>query len=209
MYERIFRRLRSFLLVGAAMVVVTLVLAGAIYGFIQYGGNLHAVEVGTFYRSAQLSGEDLRQVIKAKQIRTVLNLRGKNSGKDWYDEEIHATDAEGVLHLDYSLSARREVTLTQMQDIMRLIKASPKPILVHCNAGADRTGLVSALFELSKGKDPLIAGEQLSLRYGHFPYLGSKTIAMDRSFASFAQAGLASASGNIEADVGFPAAVGH
>ncbi|MFM2060112.1 MAG: hypothetical protein RLY71_4497, partial [Pseudomonadota bacterium] len=28
------------------MVVVTLVLAGAIYGFIQYGGNLHAVEVG-------------------------------------------------------------------------------------------------------------------------------------------------------------------
>jgi hypothetical protein len=60
----------------------------------------------------------------------------------------------------------------------------PKPMLIHCWGGADRTGLASALYLYGvkhQGSDQ--AAEQLSWRYGHLPYLWwSKTRAMDNTF---------------------------
>ena len=47
-----------------------------------------------------------------------------------------------------SLSAYRDVSVEQMDEIIKLIEQAPKPILIHCESGADRTGLVSALYRL-------------------------------------------------------------
>ena len=59
-------------------------------------------------------------------------------------------------------------------------------MLVHCKSGADRSGLVSALFRLVEERaPPAEADQELSLVYGHFPYLTSKTVAMDESFWAF------------------------
>ena len=166
---------------SAAVVLV----AGGIYGAVQYDGNFHAVEPGVVYRSAQLSGRKLDEVVRGYQIRTVLNLRGDNTGKPWYDEELRTARADGIVHLDYALSAQRELTQAQMQAVLKLIADAPKPVLIHCNAGSDRTGLASALYELSRGVPPAEAGAQLSLRYGHFPWFGSRSVAMDRSLAAW------------------------
>lgn len=159
---------------------------GAYWGAIQYQGNFHAVEEGAFYRSAQLGKNELRQVVHDHQIRAILNLRGAHPGQRWYDDELAVSKALGVAHYDYGLSAHRLVTDGQIGDLLGIIRNAPKPLLVHCKSGADRAGLVSALYSFAierKSKDE--ADAQLSLIYGHFPYLTSGTKAMDDSFWAF------------------------
>ncbi len=171
-----------------------LMLVGAVYGTVQYDGNVHVVDPGQVVRSAQLGPQRLDEVVRTYGIHSVLNLRGDNAGTPWYDEELRAAKADGLAHVDYALSAESDVTPAQMADLMRIVASLPKPVLIHCNAGADRTGLVSALYEVSRGRPVAEAQRQLSLRYGHVPYLWSKTGAMDRSFAAFVAARAASAS---------------
>lgn len=170
---------------SAATVLGCAAAIGGAYLFIESHGNLHAVEPHVLYRSAQLDKQQLTDAIQSLGIKTVLNLRGPNQGKDWYDDEVVAVQSAQVKHIDFALSAQHDLSLAQMNELMRIIDKSPKPVLVHCNGGSDRTGLVSALYELSHGRNVEIASQQLALRYGHFPYLGSATIAMDRSLALY------------------------
>lgn len=164
---------------------------GSYYGLIQYGGNFHAVEQGQFYRSAQLDKTEFARVIKEHGIKSILNLRGANPNQTWYDDEVILSNALGVIHYDYGISARRIVTPRQIAAILEILQTAPKPILVHCSAGADRAGLVAALYEAEiQGKSVDEADEQLSLAYGHFPYLTSKTRAMDDSFWAYEKGSL-------------------
>jgi protein tyrosine/serine phosphatase len=71
-----------------------------------------------------------------------------------------------------------------MNKIVQIMKDAPKPLLIHCKAGADRTSLASALY-LHAVQNDRDAEKQISIIYGHFPWLGSKTGAMDRSFEKY------------------------
>ena len=52
---------------------------------------------------------------------------------------------------------------------MRILRDAPKPLLIHCRSGADRTGLASVIYQaVIKGMDEDRAESQLSLRFGHF-----------------------------------------
>ena len=180
-------------LAAAGLLAGGVLAAGAVYVGIQYDGNVHVVQPGLVLRSAQPSGARLDALVHQYALRSVLNLRGDNAGKPWYDEEMRTSRADGLVHVDYALSAEHDVTAAQMDELLRIVAAAPKPLLIHCNAGADRTGLVSALYEVSRGVPAAQAATQLSLRDGHFPYLWSKTGAMDRSFAAFVARRAASA----------------
>src|SRR5207237_10080268 len=118
------------------------------------------------------------------QIKSVLNLRGAHAGQPWYDEEIAAAGELGLAHFDYPLSAKRFVTSQQIDDILDIMRQAPKPLLIHCKSGADRTGLVAALYRFAETGAAAADGE-LSLLYGHFPYLTSRTRAMDDSFWAY------------------------
>ena len=150
-------------------------------------GNIHEIEPGAFYRSAQLSGPATDEVIKQYGIRTIINLRGSYPGTDWYDAETAVAARDGVQHIDVAMSANKEPTVETVGRLLEAFRDAPKPILVHCQAGADRSGFASALFELEVAKRPLHdAKEQLSFYYGHFPWLTSKTGAMDIAFSQVA-----------------------
>jgi protein tyrosine/serine phosphatase len=172
----------------ASLAVATVALAGGVYLAIWHDDNFHAVEPGVVYRSAQMSGARLREAIAAQHIRAVLNLRGPNPGKDWYDAEVAAARADGVPHIDIALSAQHELTPRQLSAVRQALADAPKPLLIHCNGGSDRTGLVSAMYLLSRGAAPAVADEQLAPRYGHFPWLGAKSVAMDRTLAAIVAA---------------------
>ncbi len=159
---------------------------GAYWGAIQYQGNFHTVEEGALYRSAQLSKDELQSAIRDHKIRSVLNLRGAHPGQSWYDQELALSQALGVAHYDYALSSHRFVTRQQIGEVLNIVRDAPKPLLVHCKAGADRTGLVSALYRFAaEGVSADQADRELSLVYGHFPYLASRSKAMDDSFWAF------------------------
>ncbi len=181
------------LLRSLKIAAVALGLAGASIGgyggVLIYEGNFHAVGDGSLYRSAQLSGSELTSAIQEYGIKSVLNLRGAHRGERWYDDEVAASTANGAAHYDYPLSAKRVVTTRQIGEILDLIRQAPKPLLIHCKSGADRSGLVAALYRYAvEGAGAADADRELSLIYGHFPYLTSRSGAMDDSFWAYVAA---------------------
>jgi protein tyrosine/serine phosphatase len=179
-------KLRRTLQALAVAVAVPTASFAAYSGALIYGGNFHAVSDGVLYRSAQLSKEQFAASIRQYHIKSVLNLRGAHPHEAWWDDEIAAARENGAVHYDIALSSKRFVGEEQAEQILALLRDAPKPLLIHCRSGADRSGLVAALYRYAiEHADAAAADRQLSLVYGHFPYLTSKTGAMDDSFWAF------------------------
>ena len=151
--------------------------------------NLHEVVPGKAYRSAQMIEREYRAVIAEKGIKSIFNLRGSNNA-DWYRGETNVSAELGVKHYDFALSASQEVSVEEMDRIVAALKEAPKPILIHCKNGADRSGLVSALYVMTQEGEPADkAYDQLTWVCFHFPYLFWRdTIAMDHSFWRYVDA---------------------
>jgi transporter family protein len=141
--------------------------------------------LGEAYRSGQLTIEQYAHYTKKYGLKSVVNLRG-DSKKQWYREEMQAARENNLSHFDYDLSAYQHLKISEMHEILDILRKAPKPVLIHCQAGSDRTGLVSAVYLLAlKGHAPDSAGAELSLLYGQLPFWGNKTIAMDNSWRDF------------------------
>ncbi|WP_237478615.1 fused DSP-PTPase phosphatase/NAD kinase-like protein [Lichenibacterium dinghuense] len=182
------RRSRTGLAGAMAVVLSVGLAAGGWAGWLRLSGNIHEFD-GGMYRSGQLGPERLSSFVREHGIRTVLNLRGENPGKGWYDAEIGAVSEAGATLVSIQLSAAHEPDAVTMARLIEVLRTSPRPLLLHCDAGADRSGLASALYELAvMHRAPATADRQLSFRYGHFPWLTSKSGAMDRAFAAYSAA---------------------
>ena len=174
---------------GALLICVGLAAGWAIG--LQLVGNVHVVEDGVLYRSAQLNGNKLGDVISAYGIRSVINLRGENRGLWWYDDEMKVSAAHGIAHFNVRMTAVRDTDAATVTQLMETMRTAPRPMLIHCESGSDRTGLAAALYErFLKEKPTEIAAGQISFRYGHFPWLGNRTVAMDRTYWRLALDGL-------------------
>src|SRR5204863_5012641 len=81
-----------------------------------------------------------------KNIRTVINLRGtsqRTPKEEWYIGECRATHDANVSQEDITLSAKRLPAPAEVRRLIDVLDRTEYPILVHCQRGADRTGLVS------------------------------------------------------------------
>ncbi|GGF50769.1 hypothetical protein GCM10007301_07710 [Azorhizobium oxalatiphilum] len=166
----------------AAIALLLSLCIGSYFGILQLTGNFHEVVPHELYRSAQLSPDALVRYGTEYGIRTVVNLRGANPGKDWYDAEVATSQLIGMHHVDFRMSASHELSDAEAAALTELLRTAEKPVLVHCQAGADRSGLASALYVGAIAHQGRQASEgQLSLRYGHvaLPWLGA--YAMDRT----------------------------
>ena len=174
------------LFTGLWMLIWLAVIAAPILiyaGAIQLTGNIDTVEPGKVYRSATLSGPELSAFIRDKQIRTVINLRGENANQTWYQDEVRVTRDARVTRIDLPMSAIHEPDAELLGKLITALETSATPMLIHCSSGSDRTGLAAALYEMLVMKKPANeARGQLSFYWGHFPWIVSPTIAMDRTF---------------------------
>lgn len=171
--------LRAAAFVGAGVIGIIGYLA-----ILHFSGNFHAVIAGELYRSAQVNGAQLSNYTQKVGLKSVLNLRGASPDAGWYKDEMSESARLGLVHADFALSASREVTLEEATQLIALMRTLPKPLLIHCKHGSDRTGLLSALYLAAiKGEDAETAENQLSLYFGHFavPYL-SAAYPMDESW---------------------------
>jgi len=155
-----------------------------IVGYISYilaTGNFHPITPGEAYRSAQLDKDKLEYYIKQHHIKSILNLCGQNIGQEWYEEEIETSKKFEVMHFDLALSSFVEPTAEDVKKLLEIFRTAPRPILIHCKAGADRSGLVAAMWKVIVDKETTASAErQLTIWYGHIPVGG--TIAMDRFY---------------------------
>lgn len=136
------------------------------HGFVrQIYFNLHEVAPGV-WRSAQPSPRHIRK-LKRRGLRTVVNLRGpRDCGS--YRLEKQACEQEGVRLIDFPLRSRGVPKREQIRQAAALFDAIEYPALFHCKSGADRVGLMAALYLMLREGRPLDdAVSQLSLRYGH------------------------------------------
>ncbi len=150
--------------------------------FILYG-NFHQVDADVF-RSAQLFKHNLPYYIEKYGIKSIVNLRGQKQDKWWYQDEIEISREYNLSHYDFRIGSRSKISQKEMDHIVEIISQAPKPVLIHCKAGADRTSLAVALY-LYAVKHDTNSDRALSILYGHFPWFGSKTIEMDRSFEAY------------------------
>jgi protein tyrosine/serine phosphatase len=155
----------------AGLVAGGLVAAGHCMAWILLCGNLHTVIAHEFYRSAQPTSAQLEGWIHQHGIRTVINLRGRFTPFDKYEEELATTQRLGVQHRELSLCALRLPTRQEVLAVMEVLDASPRPVLFHCESGGDRSGLVAGMtLLLYTDCDVRTAARQLHLRFGHFPF---------------------------------------
>ena len=101
-------------------------------------GNLHRVSA-ELYRSAQPTPQGFSN-LQALGIRSVLNLR------EYHNDTRRARHTN--LHLMAYPMAAGKVTAADIENCLRLIAQSPKPVLVHCWHGSDRTGIVVAAYRI-------------------------------------------------------------
>ena len=107
--------------------------------------KVHTVIPDQVYRSAQLSPPLLAHYLKTKGIKSVINLRGSQPRTKWYRQEVALTEQMDVNHYDISLPSHTIPNKEKLQLLVYTLIHAPKPILVHCLGGADRTGLASAV----------------------------------------------------------------
>ena len=122
-------------------------------------------------RSNQPSPQRLQRY-KAMGIKTVVSLRGNACSKSFNQLEKQACAHLGLnLHYIVGVGARdlksREIILSAL-DILETI---PRPFVMHCKSGADRTGFISALYLICVEGVPVAqAAQQLARKYIHLPY---------------------------------------
>ena len=172
--------MKQFKYVIAVSAVIILLAIGYVL-FVKVQGNFHPITPAEAYRSGQLGNDKLMEYVKRYNIKSILNLRGKHMGERWYEDEVTVSAKLDLPHYDVGLSADHELTDSEVRQLLDIFHDAPRPILIHCQSGADRSGLVAAMWKVVVDKAPKdMAAQQLSLWYGHIPF-GDNT-AMDRFF---------------------------
>ncbi len=122
-------------------------------------GNAGYVESGLIYRSAQPSGPMGYTALRDLwAIKTVLNLQDETDPDQPADMPVRW----------FPLCALEPVSVAKYTAILTAIEAAPKPILVHCLQGHDRTGVVCAAWRIIHGWPLADAIEEMEA-YGFNP----------------------------------------
>lgn len=166
---------------GLALFGMVTFLSTGYLAYLQISGNFHEVVAGEVYRAAQMDGQRLARWKREYGIASVLNLRGENAGADWYEAERGVAERLGLKHIDFRMSAARKLDQAEVQELLQVMRDAPKPLLIHCMGGADRTGLAAALYVAGiAGGGERAAERQLSPIFGHIGIPGiSRAYAMD------------------------------
>ncbi len=108
--------------------------------------NFRWVREGEAARSSQAHFGGLMALMRRHGLRAIINLRGENSDLSWWRYEKRVCAALGAGHFDAMLDSRKLPTRPMLVRLMDAFDAAPKPFLLKCSGGQDRTGLAAALY---------------------------------------------------------------
>jgi protein tyrosine phosphatase (PTP) superfamily phosphohydrolase (DUF442 family) len=165
--SRLFKSVLALVLLGAAPPISLLVRPWT-------GSNLGIVEPGRVIRAAQPTTQ-LPQLIQEFQLTSILNLRGGSSKDWWYTAEVQTAQSSGVAFYDLPLSATKRPTRRDLLLLIDTLDRCKYPLLIHCKAGADRTGLATAIYlMMHRGEPPRQALRAFTIYHSHVPLFGTE-----------------------------------
>lgn len=143
--------------------------------------NRHKVSE-KLWRSSQPTPLQI-SLLKKDGIKSVINLRGARDCASFYLERT-ACEKAGIELINFPVNSRQPPKREVIEKLEELFRNAPYPALMHCKAGADRVGLMSALYLIIHENKPAEeAQQQLALRYGHVRQ--SKAGVLDKFFEEY------------------------
>ena len=131
--------------------------------------NFHWVVPGEASRAAQAWAGGVGPFLEKRGIKAVINLRGRNDDLSWWKNETAAAGARGIAHLDAMLDSRKLPTKPMLARLIQCFDEAPKPFMLKCSGGQDRSSFASALYLIhTKGWQ---AHGEAAAQYARFPYL--------------------------------------
>jgi hypothetical protein len=149
--------------------------------------NFHWVVAGEAARSAQAYAGLLGVLLSSHKIRALINLRGRNPEFGWWHYETRVCERLGVAHFDAMLDSRKLPTRQMLTSLFDAFDAAPRPFLVKCSGGQDRTSFAMALYLIHHGGWGARGDAQTQFSrwpYLHFPKEHQRWL---RPFLAYAQ----------------------
>ncbi|HEY4115715.1 MAG TPA: hypothetical protein VGM17_16790 [Rhizomicrobium sp.] len=131
--------------------------------------NFHWIVPGEAARSAQAYAGFLGPFLKRHGIRTVINMRGANPRFRWWHYETRVCQQLGIVHRDVKMNSRLLPTRAMLLDLLNAFDVCPRPLLLKCSGGQDRTSFASALYLLHTRA--LAARAEAEAQFAAWPYL--------------------------------------
>ena len=153
------------------------------HGFLREGfQNLHPIS-DEMWRSNQPNPRQVREHARKRGIVTIINLRGPST-RGYYLLEKEACEQAGISLVDLQVFSRDTPRVETVRAAKALFDEIAYPALMHCKSGADRAGIMSALYMIFRQGQPVeIAKRQLSKRFLHMRE--GKTGLLDAFFDSY------------------------
>ena len=130
--------------------------------------NLHWVTPDVA-RSAQPYLGFYAPFLRAHGFRGIINLRGPNPAHGWWRREKAMAQRLGLAHFDVRMSSRLLPCRESLATLFEAFEQAPRPVLIKCSGGQDRTGLAAALYVLNIGGPAALPIAEAQLAF--WPYL--------------------------------------
>jgi hypothetical protein len=131
--------------------------------------NFHWVVPGEASRAMQAWAGGLAAFLDVRGIRAIINLRGRNDDLAWWKHETATAQAGNIAHYDAMLDSRKLPSRDMLVRLIETFNTAPKPFMLKCSGGQDRTSLAAALYIVFRdGWDAL---PRARLQFARYPYL--------------------------------------
>lgn len=173
---------------ACGVVVLALVAAFALYASTGVlGDNVREVVPGKLYRSAQLTIPALDALLARNHIVSVVSLRKDDPPAPEFALETAHLAELGITHENIPMSPTRLPKPAAIASLVARFDQGPYPMLVHCEEGADRTGLAMVVWLVLYGEKSIAEARasELSIHNGHFSF--GQAHAMDDFFELYSR----------------------
>ena len=131
--------------------------------------NFHWVVPGDVARSAQAYLGFLKPFLASNGIKAMINLRGRHPSWGWWLHEERVCRLSGIAHFDATLDSRHLPSRALLMTLFDAFDAAPRPFLIKCSGGQDRTSFAAALYIVHR--DGWTAQSKAQAQFARFPYL--------------------------------------
>lgn len=137
------------------------------HGVLRRAFRNHRHVAGQMWRGNQPDPDRIAW-LAGQGFRTILNLRGVQPGKAYYDLEHWAAKKHGITVIDLGWGSREAPYVERIERLIEVFNTIEYPAFMHCKSGSDRAGIVAVLYLiLHEGWTVEAALAHLSLKYGH------------------------------------------